>query len=88
MFDEQYDDYRLFELGALGSKQADHYSVSSEFRLARDTRLSLEGYVKDYANLPTWKAETGGLCRSQLVLTSTRRALASFRLGNVMVNTP
>jgi hypothetical protein len=60
VFDQQYDDYKLFELGALGAKQADHYSVSSEFKLARDTRLSIEGYVKDYANLPTWKTDAQG----------------------------
>jgi len=60
VFDQQYDDYRLFELGALGAKQADHYSVSSEIRLAQNTRLSLEGYVKDYSNLPTWKTDVQG----------------------------
>jgi hypothetical protein len=60
VFDQQYDDYKLFELGVLGAKQADHYSVSSEFKLARDTRLSLEGYLKDYANLPTWKTDAQG----------------------------
>jgi len=60
VFDEQYDDYRLFELGALDAKQADHYSVSGEFRLARQTRLSLEGYVKDYSKLPTWKIDDQG----------------------------
>ena len=60
VFDQQYDDYRLFELGALGAKQADHYSVSSEFKLAPSTRLSLEGYVKDYSLLPTWKTDAQG----------------------------
>lgn len=60
VFDQQYDDYRLFELGALGAKQADHYSVSSEFKLAQHTRLSLEGYEKDYSNLPTWKTDDQG----------------------------
>ena len=57
VFDQQYDDYKLFELGALGAKQADHYSISSEFKLAKNTRLSLEGYVKDYSLLPTWKTD-------------------------------
>lgn len=57
VFDQQYDDYKLFETGALAAKQADHYSVSSEFKLARNTRLSLEGYVKDYSLLPTWKTD-------------------------------
>jgi len=60
VFDQQYDDYRLFELGALSAKQADHYSVSSEFKLAQHTRLSLEGYVKDYLRLPTWKTDDQG----------------------------
>jgi hypothetical protein len=60
VFDQQYDDYRLFELGALSAKQADHYSVSSELKLAQHTRLSLEGYVKDYSNLPTWKTDDQG----------------------------
>jgi hypothetical protein len=60
VFDQQYDDYRLFEIGALGAKQADHYSVSSEFKLAQHTRLSLEGYVKDYLQLPTWKTDAQG----------------------------
>jgi hypothetical protein len=60
VFDQQYDDYRLFELGALAAKQADHYSVSSEFKLAQNTRLSLEGYVKDYSSLPTWKTDVQG----------------------------
>jgi hypothetical protein len=60
VFDQQYDDYKLFELGALGAKQADHYSVSTELKLARDTRLSIEGYVKDYASLPTWKVHDQG----------------------------
>jgi hypothetical protein len=60
VFDQQYDDYRLFEIGALGAKQADHYSVSSEFKLAPNTRLSLEGYVKDYLALPTWKIDAQG----------------------------
>jgi hypothetical protein len=60
VFDQQYDDYKLFELGALGAKQADHYSVASELKLARNTRLSLEGYVKDYSLLPTWKTDIQG----------------------------
>ncbi len=60
VFDQQYDDYRLFEFGELGAKQADHYSVTSELKVARDTRLSLEGYVKNYANLPTWKIDDQG----------------------------
>ena len=60
VFDQQYDDYKLFELGALGAKQADHYSVSSEFKLAKNTRLSFEGYVKDYSRLPTWKTDAQG----------------------------
>jgi hypothetical protein len=60
VFDRQYDDYRLFELGALEAKQADHYSVSGEFQLAPATRLSLEGYVKDYSKLPTWKTDKQG----------------------------
>jgi hypothetical protein len=60
VFDQQYDDYRLFELGALDAKQADHYSVSGELQLAPATRLSLEGYVKDYSKLPTWKTDKQG----------------------------
>jgi len=60
VFDQQYDDYKLFELGALGAKQADHYSVSGEFTLAANTRFSLEGYVKNYASLPTWKTDLQG----------------------------
>jgi len=60
VFDQQYDDYRLFDLGALGAKQADHYSVSGEFSLARQTRLSLEGYMKEYSFLPTWKTDVQG----------------------------
>jgi len=60
VFDEEYDGYKLFELGALGAKQADHYSVASEFKLAQNTRLSLEGYLKDYFRLPTWKTDVQG----------------------------
>jgi hypothetical protein len=60
VFDQQYDDYRLFEAGMLAAKQADHYSVSSEFKLAQNTRLSVEGYVKDYLRLPTWKTDVQG----------------------------
>ena len=60
VFDEQYDDYRLFEQGVLGAKQADHYSLASELRLGPATRLSLEGYVKSYSNLPTWKTDVQG----------------------------
>jgi hypothetical protein len=60
VFDQQYDDYKLFELGALGAKQADHYSVASEFRLAPKTRLSVEGYLKEYSRLPTWKTDVQG----------------------------
>jgi hypothetical protein len=60
VFDQQYDDYKLFELGALGAKQADHYSISSEFKLAQNSRLSVEGYVKDYSLLPTWKTDVQG----------------------------
>ncbi|MBN2466284.1 TonB-dependent receptor [candidate division WOR-3 bacterium] len=61
VFDQQYDDYKLFELGALGAKEADHYSVASEFRLAPETRLSVEGYLKEYSRLPTWKTDIQGV---------------------------
>ncbi|HTW93124.1 MAG TPA: carboxypeptidase regulatory-like domain-containing protein [bacterium] len=57
VFDQQYDDYKLFETGALAAKQADHYSVSSEFKLAKSISLTLEGYIKDYSRLPTWKTD-------------------------------
>ena len=60
VFDEDYDGYRLFETGALRAKQADHYSVSAEFQPAELTRLTLEGYLKDYSHLPTWKSDVQG----------------------------
>ena len=60
VFDQQYDDYRLFESGALGAKRADHYSVSAEFKLSRSLKGSLEGYVKSYSDLPTWKTDAQG----------------------------
>jgi len=60
VFDQQYDDYLLFETGRLAAKQADHYSASAEFRLLARTRLSLEGYVKDYSRLPTWRTDRQG----------------------------
>ena len=60
VFDQQYDDYLLFETGELAAKQADHYSISSELKLAPNTRLSLEGYVKEYLRLPTWKTDVQG----------------------------
>ena len=61
VFDQQYDDFRLFETGALGAKRADHYSVSAEFKLSRNLQGSIEGYVKSYSDLPTWKTDGQGV---------------------------
>jgi outer membrane receptor protein involved in Fe transport len=61
LFDQQYDDYRLFETGALSAKRADHYSLSAELTPALGTRLSLEGYLKEYSSLPTWRLDEQGL---------------------------
>jgi hypothetical protein len=60
VFDRDYDGYRLFESGLLGAKQADHYALSGEFGVAESTRLTVDGYVKSYSLLPTWRADVQG----------------------------
>jgi hypothetical protein len=60
VFDQEYDGYRLFELGLLEAKLADHYSFSGEFRFRERTRLALDAYFKEYSRLPTWQADNQG----------------------------
>ncbi len=60
VFDNDYVGYELFRDGVLRAKRADHYSVSVELGLGRDARLSVEGYRKEYAQLPTWQEDSAG----------------------------
>ncbi|UCG42665.1 MAG: TonB-dependent receptor [candidate division WOR-3 bacterium] len=60
VFDNDYSEYEMFRAGAVGAKQADHYSVSGDFELSELTRLSVEGYWKDYTRLPTWSEGQDG----------------------------
>jgi hypothetical protein len=88
VFDRRYDEFRLFESGALGAKRADHYSVGGELALLTTGRVTVEVYRKDYSGLPTWQTtnqgelhEVGnrGLGRTQgLELTLERFRLADL----------
>lgn len=60
VFENDYDGYRLFEAGALGAKQADHLSIAGEVRLWKRTGVAVEGYVKSYSGLPTWRETKDG----------------------------
>lgn len=60
VFDREYESYQLFENGLLGAKRADHYSLGSELRLFERTRLTVDVYLKEYDQLPTWRASDQG----------------------------
>lgn len=60
VFDNDYSEYEMFRAGAVAAKQADHYSVSGDFELSELTRVSVEGYWKDYSGLPTWTEGSSG----------------------------
>jgi len=64
VFDRQYDEFRLFESGALGAKAADHYSLGGEFALGSAGRITAEAYLKDYSGLPTWQRTSQGELRA------------------------